>query len=101
MATPEGRVKKSVRRILDSHYERVWYFAPVQMGIGVMGIPDIIGVAAGKFFAIETKAGDNQPTRRQQIIIRAIQAAGGRVWVINGESTSVFRNEFRAFAEKI
>jgi hypothetical protein len=80
--TPEGRVKASVKKFL-ADTPKTWYFMPVLRGMGVMGIPDFVGVTNGKFFAIETKAGSAKPNLRQQLILDAIEAAGGLVLVVN------------------
>lgn len=52
--TPEGRLKAAVKKELKRR--GVWYFMPMQNGMGVVGIPDFICCAQGWFFAIETKA---------------------------------------------
>lgn len=66
-----------------------WHFAPVQMGMGAAGIPDIIacvpmlikkedvGKTLGLFTGIEAKMKDNKPTRLQMIQLEGIAAAGG------------------------
>jgi hypothetical protein len=52
--TPEGRVKEAVKRWLKER--GVWYYMPVQNGMGVTGIPDFVCCWHGRFMAIETKA---------------------------------------------
>lgn len=64
--TPEGKVKAQVKKFLNER--NIWSFMPVQNGMGVVGIPDIIccvpvtitqdmvGKTIGGFMAIETKA---------------------------------------------
>jgi hypothetical protein len=66
MATPESKVKDGVKKVLKAW--GLWYYMPVQNGMGVVGIPDIVGCrpvvitadmvgrTMGQFFAIETKA---------------------------------------------
>lgn len=54
MATPEGKVKAAVKKELKKR--GIWNFMPMQNGMGVVGIPDIIGCWDGWFIAIETKA---------------------------------------------
>lgn len=63
---PEGKVKEAVKRYLKE--EGVWHYMPIQNGMGVVGIPDIVACAPveitadmvgktfGIFFAVETKA---------------------------------------------
>ena len=52
--TPEGKVKKAVRELLRA--KGVWYYQPVQNGMGQVGIPDFVCCYKGTFIAIETKA---------------------------------------------
>lgn len=96
--TPEGRVKKEVRAYLISLGCRPaggkkpegevtgWFYFPVQNGMGVVGIPDIVGCYKGQFFAIETKAPGKKAnvSRNQALRIAEIQEAGGLVLVADG-----------------
>lgn len=81
--TPEGRVKEAVKRWLKSR--GIYYYMPVQNGMGVVGVPDFICCWAGKFIAIETKAPGKRssvsPNQHRQIA--AIHAAGGAAIVID------------------
>lgn len=81
--TPEGRVKDAVKAYLKS--EGVWFYMPMQSGIGVVGIPDFICCWAGKFLAIETKAPGkrNNTTPNQKARIAEIQAAAGLAIVVD------------------
>ena len=79
--TPEAKVKEQVTKILKEY--DVYYFFPVQMGMGRSGIPDIICCVRGKFLAIECKAGDNKPTALQDRELQKINEAGGVTLVIN------------------
>ncbi len=96
--TPEGKVKAGVRKYLVSLGIRPaggklppvevtgWFYFPMQNGMGVSGIPDIVGCYKGKFFAIETKAPGkrNNTSANQKLRIAEIQAAGGAVLVADG-----------------
>ena len=55
-ATPEAKVKKEIIKWLKA--KGIWYYMPIQNGMGVVGIPDFICCAPplGKFVAIEAKA---------------------------------------------
>lgn len=89
--TPEGRVKDAVKKLLKSR--GIWYYMPVQNGMGVVGIPDIIACWDGLFLAIETKAPLKNPTTlaqrwakatpNQQRRIEEINAAGGLALVVD------------------
>jgi len=79
--TPEGKVKAKVVKILRD--EGVYYFFPATHGYGRSGVPDIICCVAGKFLAIECKAGGNKPTALQVHEIEQIRSAGGVAVVVN------------------
>jgi hypothetical protein len=95
--TPEGKVKKRVKVRLKAR--GIWYYAPVQMGMGVVGIPDFIccmpvlitpdmvGKTFGKFLAIETKAPGkiDQLTPNQAARLDEIRAAGGTALVVDDD----------------
>ena len=78
--TPEGRVKKRVSALLDKY--GCYRFMPVQNGFGKMGL-DYHCCVNGLAFFIETKAGNKQPTPRQQQTIQEIEKAGGKCFVVN------------------
>ena len=78
--TPEAKVKKKVKELLDTI--GVYHFSPPGMGLGRAGIPDIIACHRGRFIAIECKAGDNQPTALQSRELEAITNAGGLAFVV-------------------
>jgi hypothetical protein len=80
-ATPEGKVKAAVRKILDA--ADVYYFMPPGMGLGRAGIPDIICCMDGFFVAFELKAGKGKTTALQDREIAAINSHGGKAVVIN------------------
>jgi len=81
--TPEGRVKLAVKRWLTAR--GIWHYMPVQNGMGVVGIPDLICCWDGKFLAIETKAPGKRgnTTANQDRVLQAINAAGGIAVVID------------------
>lgn len=81
--TPEGRVKAAVKRRLESR--GVWFYMPVQNGMGRVGIPDFICCMDGRFLAIETKAPGKRGdvTANQQRNLNDIAAAGGTALVVD------------------
>jgi len=81
--TPEGRVKKQVKELLISM--SVWYFMPVQNGMGVVGIPDFICCWDGLFLAIETKAPGKikNVTANQKRRMDEIRASNGLALVVD------------------
>jgi hypothetical protein len=91
MMTPEGKVKKKVKAILDEL--KVYHFSPMQNGMGRAGIPDIVACHNGKFIGIECKAGNNKPTALQERELNRILNAGGEAFVINEENIEQLREE--------
>lgn len=84
MSTPEGKVKRKVSALLSQYGKRVYRFMPVQGGYGATSL-DYIGCAAGRFFAVETKADGKKPTERQLKIIEDMEAAGATTFVVIGD----------------
>lgn len=85
--TPEGKVKAKVSRLLSAT-AGVYYHMPVPGGYGGTTL-DYIGCLMGKFFAIETKKPGAKPTDRQKQIIASIDRAGGKTFVIDGDTTEL------------
>lgn len=83
MATPEGRVKEAVKKWLKAH--KLWYYMPVQNGMGVVGIPDFVCCWKGRFVAIETKAPGKRGnlSANQENQIMSIHLAGGAAIVVD------------------
>lgn len=79
-ATPEGRVKRAITKMLQ-HYD-VYYHMPVPGGYGDSTL-DYVGCAAGKFFGIEAKAPGKAPTKLQELTLNRMQRAGGATFVID------------------
>lgn len=80
-STPEAKVKAKVVAQLKGL--GAYYFYPVTGGYGRSGVPDIVGCFRGMFFGIECKAGNNKPTKLQELNLRQIEGAGGIALVIN------------------
>jgi len=79
--TPEAKVKEKIVKILKS--AGCYYFYPVTGGYGGSGVPDIVICHAGKFIAIECKAGKGKTTPLQDKNLRDIIRAGGTAVVVN------------------
>ncbi|NDG31538.1 VRR-NUC domain-containing protein [bacterium] len=79
--TPEAKVKNIIKNVLKTH--NVYYVMPIGSGYGKSGVPDFICCYKGYFFAIEAKAGNNTPTKLQEINLQAINNAGGVAIVVN------------------
>ena len=87
--TPEAKVKKKVKEILDQM--GVYHFSPMQNGMGRAGIPDIIGCLEGQFLGIECKAGRGTTTALQERELNRILNAGGYALVVNEENINQLR----------
>ena len=108
--TPEGKVKKDLKSELESYgfwfagrpepaHVTGWAYMPVNNGMGVSGIPDIVGVhkrtitpsmvglTLGQAFTIEAKAPKGKPTEIQLDRHAEIRRAGGIVLVCDSVST--------------
>lgn len=78
--TPEAKVKKAVRQVLDGL--GAYYVMPVTGGYGKQGAPDFLVCLNGKFIGIETKAGKGRLTALQEMNLKQIIEAGGVSLVI-------------------
>lgn len=101
MATPESKVKEFVHRWFKKL--RGWSYAPVQNGMGVVGVPDrvgcvpivitqeMVGKTVGVFVAVECKAPGKKSTvtANQQKQLDGIRAAGGIALVVDNEADLV------------
>jgi hypothetical protein len=82
--TPEGRVKKKIKIVLDKYKLYVYYEMPVPTGYGKSGL-DFTGCASGLFFVIEAKAPGEWLTPRQRQRAKNIFLAGGKVFVVSND----------------
>src|SRR5215475_8150452 len=84
MSTPEGKIKRKIKVILDTYREYgIYYFMPVPGGFGRSSL-DYLGFLCGFGFAIEAKREGGKPTERQEGVIEKIRASGTPVFVIDG-----------------
>jgi hypothetical protein len=80
-ATPEAKVKKQIRAILDGY--GAYYAMPIGSGYGNSGVPDFLVCYKGWFIGIEAKAGQGKVTALQEFNLNKITKAGGVTLVIN------------------
>lgn len=81
--TPEGKVKAKVKGVLKA-LDAYW-FCPVQNGMGAPALDFMhVQIPGLPVCAIETKAPGKKLTVRQQRTVDSIRAAGGVVFVIDG-----------------
>lgn len=75
-----------IKAVLDE-LPNCWYYMPVASVMNRIGLPDFLGLYNGRFFAIEAKAGKNQPTGLQAYVLGQIRDAGGVACVVRDEQT--------------
>lgn len=78
--TPEGKVKAKVKVVLKE--QGAYWHMPVQNGMGAPSL-DFICCHQGRYFGIETKAGNKKMTERQELTSNDIRLAGGLAFLIN------------------
>ncbi len=78
--TPEGKVKAKVKAVLKRF--GAYYHMVVQNGLGAPSL-DFVGCHTGKFFAVETKAGNKDMTDRQKQTAETMREAGAEVFLVN------------------
>lgn len=97
--TPEGKVKKALRKTLTAH--GAWHYMPVQNGMGCVGIPDIIacvpvtitedmvGKRVGLFLGLEAKAPgfSTNTTPNQANVLNQIYRSDGTAIVADNTET--------------
>ena len=85
--TPEGKVKKEVKKILDKY--GVYWFMPVKHQLyGRVGIGDFICCVNSRFLAIETKGPDGEQTELQEEDMKDVRKSKGLKLIIKMEDLS-------------
>lgn len=98
--TPEGKVKKSIKKVLDPRLPALYYHMPVPSGYGKSTL-DFVGCYYGRFFSIEAKAQGEAPNERQDGIIEDMIAAGATVFVIDGDDGMMMLEDWLTEIERI
>lgn len=84
--TPEGKVKHSVKKMLEQFGRfGLYQYWPVPAGYGPSSL-DCLICFYGQFIAVETKAPGKKATPRQLKCLEEIQAASGSTFVISDEA---------------
>lgn len=79
-ATPEGKVKKQIKDILNKR--GVVYCMPATYGLGCSGVSDFVACYKGQFISIEAKAGKGKTTALQDKWLERVSEAGGWALVV-------------------
>lgn len=82
--TPEGKVKAKVKALFKQY--GAYFHMPVQNGMGEPTL-DFIACLRGYFIAVETKAPGKKPTKRQQVTMAQMSAAGAFVFVVSDDAS--------------
>lgn len=81
--TPEGELKKNIRRLLE---ERGAFWSNVSGGAySKPGDPDIVACFLGFYLAIEAKANAGRQSEIQKVRQSEVEAAGGRYVLARSE----------------
>lgn len=86
-ATPEGKVKDKIKRLLKA--AGAYYTMPVMTGMATNGTPDFAVCHGCQYIAIEAKAGSGKLTELQKVRLQEVRAAGGIALVINEKNLAV------------
>lgn len=86
MSTEEAKVKEKIKAVLKKH--GAYWHCPVMNGLGAPSL-DFIICFHGKYLAVEAKKPGGKPTPRQELTIASIEAAGGKVFVIDGDTSAL------------
>ena len=89
-ATPEAKVKKQIRAILDEY--NAYYAMPIGSGYGNSGVPDFLVCYKGWFIGIEAKANNGKVTALQDFNLNKITETGGIALVINELNFQALKN---------
>ncbi len=95
--TPEAKVKKQIRAMLDAH--GVYYAMPMGTGYGNSGVPDFLCCYNGFFLAVEAKAGKGKTTALQDANIERIRVARGVALVINETTLHLLAHTLQAMED--
>jgi hypothetical protein len=80
--TPEGKIKRKVKQLLDNYEGRVYVEWPVPHGYGSPSL-DAWGAIHGTPFAIETKRPGGKPTPRQETTMEKMNVGGITTFVVS------------------
>jgi Holliday junction resolvase len=84
----EKDVKRKVAKILHQHGWFHWM--PPANAYGRSGVSDFHALRRGKFLAVETKVGKNQPTVLQDKFLNQVKVSGGKALVVNEKNLDWF-----------
>jgi hypothetical protein len=80
--TPEAKMKRAIRAVLNKYGEHIYVFMPVQGGYGKPAL-DYMCFVCSRALAVEAKRIGGHPTPRQEMTIDAMEQAGAKVFIVN------------------
>ncbi len=84
--TPEGKIKKKIKQVLDKYSTHIYIYMPVPGGFGAPTL-DYLGFIKGRGFSIEAKRPGKKPTPRQELTIEKMQQAGVATFVVSDDAS--------------
>ncbi len=90
MKQPESKLQREIRQALEQEFGG-FFFKTHGSVFQMVGLPDLIGVAAGCFIGVEVKMPRKDPTPQQRMVLKLIKRAGGIACVARSSQTAILR----------
>jgi hypothetical protein len=84
--TPEGAVKRDLKKMFKRYEPDLYYFMPVQAGYGAAAL-DFHCCYRGFAFFVETKAGSAKLTARQVVTKERMEQSKAPVFVVRNQQS--------------
>lgn len=96
---PEKLFENKVKAFLKQ-LPKCWYFKVMGNMFQRSGVPDIIGIINGIFFALELKAEDGKPTALQVYNIQQLKYCGAYAKIIKPSDWELVKKELLEISNK-
>lgn len=96
---PEKLFENKVKAFLKQ-LPKCWYFKVMGSMFQRSGIPDIIGIVNGTFFALELKAEDGKPTALQVYNVQQLKYCGAYAKIIKPSDWELVKKELELLSKK-
>ena len=97
--TPEAKVKKKAKMVLDNL--GAYHFSPMTGGYGNSGVPDIVACYEGYFLGIECKANGGKPTLLQKHNLERIASTGGYSVIVDESNVEQLRELIQSWVNTV
>lgn len=84
VVTPEGKVKRFIKKFMKIHAPDAWQYCPMGGPFGKAGAPDFLFLWRGVLIAIEAKAQNGVVTPLQRTTLEKLRAQGAVCAVVRG-----------------